>query len=84
MQLVKDTWKGMSTWGRAWFLGPPPSAPQTGSADSSTPEVTDTPAPSFAVVRLDVSEVDHVDLVANTRQLFTLNGTTWKQQALNP
>ena len=77
----------MSTSLRAWFNGPPPGQPRTkdeSEFEKTPPEKEEPPVSSFAVVQMDVREVDYVDLLNNTRSAFTKNGLDWKEEALNP
>jgi len=82
----QENWEDMSTSLRAWFGGPPPGAHRSEEKafEKEPPAASDPPVPSFAVVQMDVREVDYVDLVSNKRQNFTKSGLDWKEQALNP
>lgn len=87
VQVRKENWEHMSTSLRAWFAGPPPSAPRTDNEedfDKEPPQKSDPPAPAFGLVRMDVEEVDYVNLERNVRQLYVRNGKGWTEQALNP
>lgn len=87
MQTREENWGTMSTSLRKWFNGPPPGAPRTkdeGEFEKDPPEKTDPPLDTFAIVQMDVREVDYVDLVHNRRQLYTKNGLEWNEEALNP
>lgn len=77
----------MSTSLRTWFDGPAPSAPRTGdeSEFSKTPPSSDDPpVAAFGVVRMDIEEVDYVDLANNQRQLYLHRDQAWSEEALNP
>lgn len=77
----------MSTSLRAWFNGPPPGHPRTkdeSEFEKTPPDTSDPPVDTFAVVQMDVREVDYVDLFNNKRNLYTKNGLDWKEEPLNP
>ena len=87
LQTRQENWGTMSTSLRAWFNGPSPGAPRTKDEkefEKTPPDTSDPPVSSFAVVQMDVREVDYVDLLNNKRQLYTKNGLDWKEEALNP
>jgi hypothetical protein len=86
MQTRQENWETMSTSLRAWFNGPSPGAPRSDEKafEKEPPATSDPPVPSFAVVQMDVREVDYVDLANNRRQSFTKTGLDWKEQSLNP
>ena len=87
MQTRQENWETMSTSLRAWFNGPPPGQPRTKDEkefEKDPPEKSEPPVDSFAVVQMDVREVDYVDLIKNVRQSYSKSGLEWKEEALNP
>lgn len=85
VQTRQENWEKMSPDLKKWFTGPPPGQPRTKNEEDFDKDPPDSaPVKSFAVVQMDVREVDYVDLVDNKRFLFSKNGLEWEEQPLNP
>ena len=89
MQIRQENWEHMSADLRKWFNGPPPGQPRTKNEEEFEKDPPDNsegkpPVKSFAVVQMDVREVDYVDLLNNKRSQFQKNGLEWDESALNP